>query len=130
VAVLTLALGIGANTAIFSVTRTLLFDPLPVSDPGQFVELVAVHKNQSRSGPSMDSPTAFAIPERTNLFARLGTYQYDNLQLRGRDFPETVTGPRVTPEFFSLWTTRPMLRRTFAEDEATPGKDGCHHPQP
>ncbi|MCI0536573.1 MAG: ABC transporter permease [Verrucomicrobiales bacterium] len=123
VAVFTLALGIGATTAIFSVTRTLLFDPLPVSNPERFVELVAVQKKQGWSTPSLHSPTVLAVREQTNLFARLGIYEYYNLQLRGQDFPETVTGLRVTPEFFSLWTMRPALGRTFTPDEAVPGRE-------
>jgi len=123
VAVLTLALGIGATTAIFSVTRTLLFDPLPVSNSDRFIELVAVHKKQGWSTPGLDSVTALAVAEQTNLFTRLGIYQYDDLQLRGQDFPETITGLKVTPQFLSLWTARPILGRTFGSTEALPGQD-------
>src|SRR5262245_45494543 len=123
VAMLTLALGIGATTAIFSVTRTLLFDPLPVSNPDRFVELVAVHKKQGWLTPSLEAATALALREQTNLFARFGFYQYDDLQLRGQDFPETITGLKVTPQFLSLWTVRPVLGRTFSVAEAQPGQD-------
>ncbi len=123
VAVLTLALGIGATTAIFSVTRTLLFDPLPVANAERFIELVAVHKQQGWSTPGLDSVTAQAAVEQTNLFARIGIYQYDDLQLRGQEFPETVTGLKVTPQFLSLWTARPILGRTFGAREALPGQE-------
>jgi putative ABC transport system permease protein len=123
VAVLTLAFGIGATTAIFSVTRTLLFDPLPVSNPDRFVELVAVHKKQGWVTPSMEAAICLALREQPTPFARLGIYQYDDLQLRGQDFPETITGLKVTPQFMSLWTSQPILGRTFAAREALPGED-------
>src|SRR5439155_17436577 len=91
VAVLSLALGIGATTAIYSVTRTLLFDPLPVSNPDQFVQLFEVNKKQGWSSKVGINPRAVPeVRQQTNLFARLGFYEHNELQLRGQDFPETV----------------------------------------
>jgi putative ABC transport system permease protein len=127
-AVVSLALGIGASTAIYSVTRTVLFDPLPVSNPARFIQLFEVNKRQGWSVPWIDPRIdSWAVVQefrqQTNLFARLGLFEHDEVQLRGQDFPETVQGLRVTPEFFSLWAIRPMLGRFFAQDESQPGHD-------
>jgi predicted permease len=116
VAVLTLAIGIGANTALFSATRTVLFDPLPVSDPDRFIQLTA-------GGPGICHSALESVRQQTNLFSRYGIYDFDSLTLQGETFPEPIQGLRVTPEFFSLWTSRPKLGRTFAMDEADPGHD-------
>ncbi len=116
VAVLTLAIGIGANTALFSATRTVLFDPLPVSDPDRFIQLKA-------GGPGICHAALESVRQQTNLFSRYGIYEFDSLTLQGETFPEPIQGLRVTPEFFSLWTLRPKLGRTFAMDEADPGHD-------
>jgi predicted permease len=123
VAVLTLALGIGANTAIFSAIRTVLFDPLPVSDPDRFIQVIAVHRKQGWSAPGISPPAFESVRQKTNLFARSGVYEWDTLTLQGDDFPEPISGSRVTPAFFSLWTMRPQLGRTFTPDEANPGHD-------
>jgi putative ABC transport system permease protein len=116
VAVLTLAIGIGANTALFSATRTVLFDPLPVSDPDRFIQLTA-------GGPGICHAALESVRQQTNLFSRYGIYDFDSLTLQGETFPEPIQGLRVTPEFFSLWTLRPKLGRTFGMDEANPGRD-------
>ena len=123
VAVLTLALGIGSTTAILSVTRTVLLNPLPVSDPDRYLQLVAVHKKQGWSSPGLNPPALEEVRRQTNLFARLGVYEFDSLSLQGEDFPEPVPGLRVTPEFFRMWTIRPLLGRVFSDGEAKPGHD-------
>jgi predicted permease len=124
VAVLTLALGIGANTAIFSAIRTVLFDPLPVSNPDRFIQAVAVDRQQGWSAPGISPPALEALRQQTNYFARIGVYEaMESLTLQGEDFPEPINGLRVTPAFFSLWTVRPQLGRIFTQDEAQPGHD-------
>src|SRR5437879_30097 len=123
VAVLTLALGIGATTAIVSVVKTAVFDPLPVEHPERFVQLGVVHKERGW-WPGINPLALRDARQQTNLFARLAAYsENDGLTLRGEEFPQSVPGVWVTPEFFGLLDVRPLLGRTFTADEGQPGKD-------
>src|SRR2546426_3465023 len=120
VAVLTLALGIGATTAIVSVVNTAVFDPLPVRHPERFVQLGVVHKDLGGWNPQINPPGLRDARQQTNLFARLAAYQLDGLTLPGEEFPQPVTGLRVTSEFFGLWNLVPLLGRTFSAEEDQP----------
>src|SRR6266496_1566876 len=122
VAVLTLALGIGATTAIVSVVKTAVFDPLPVQHSERFVELGVVRKEFGWS-PGINPLALRDLRQQTNLFARLALYEFDGLTLPGEELPERVQGVRVTPEFFGLWNLRPLLGRAFTADEGQPDKD-------
>ena len=122
VAVLTLALGIGATTAIVSVLNTAVFDPLPVRDSGRLVQFGSTHKQRGWS-PGINLLALRGVCQQTNLFARVAAYDWDALTLKGDDFPRQVRGVWVTPEFFGLWNLRPLLGRTFAADEGQPGKN-------
>jgi len=121
VAALTLALGIGATTAIVSVVKTAVFDPLPAGHPARLVQLGVVRKEQDWH-PGINPPALRDVRQQTNLFARVIVYYpFDLLTLRGEEFPQPVPGVRVTPEFFGLWNLRPYLGRTFASDKGQPG---------
>jgi len=123
VAVLTLALGIGATTAIVSVVQTAVFDPLPVEHPKRLVQLGVVRKERDWY-PGINPPALRAVRQQTNLFADVAAYYpFDLLTLRGEEFPQPVAGVRVTSEFFGLWNLRPLLGRTFTAEEGKPGKD-------
>src|SRR6266487_2574406 len=103
VAVLTLALGIGATSAIVSVVRTSVLDPLPVEHPDRLLQLGVV---QERQGwwPGINPPALRDARQQTNLFARLAAYsEFDLLTLQGQEYPQPVSGVWVTPEFFGLW---------------------------
>ncbi len=124
IAVVTLALGIGATTAIFSVVKTTLFDPLPVRDASdRYLQLVAINKKQGWYGFGINAPALRDVQQQTNLFSRVAAYEFEWLTLKGEEFLEPVQGQRVTPEFFRLWTLRPQKGRVFSEDEAQPGRD-------
>jgi putative ABC transport system permease protein len=123
VAVLTLALGIGATTAIVSVVKTAVFDPLPVRHPERFLQLGVVHKERGWS-PGVNPPALRDALSQTNLFARVAAYYpFDLLTLQGEEFPQPVPGVWVTSEFFGFWNLRPLLGRTFTADDGQPGKD-------
>src|SRR5437667_68764 len=123
VAVLTLALGIGATTAIVSVVKTAVFDPLPVQHPERFVQLGVVHRELGWRA-AINNPALRDVRQQTNLFARVAAYSdNDGLTLQGEEFPQPVAGVWVTPEFFGLLNVRPLLGRTFTADEGQPGKD-------
>src|SRR3989454_28958 len=123
VAVLTLALGIGATTAIVSVVKTAVFDPLPARHPDRFVQLGVVDPER-RWWPAINRHALSDVRQQTNLFSRVAAYEeFDGLTLQGEEFPQPVQGVWVTPEFFGLWNLRPLLGRTFTADEGQPGKD-------
>lgn len=121
VAVLTLALGIGINAAMFSVVNAVLLRPLPFTDPGR---LVAVHEGI----PSLGfSKIAFAIPDLMlyeqgqKSFQGMAAYRNDNLELSGIGEPTRITAARVTASLFPLLGVQPILGRSFQADEDRPG---------
>src|SRR5207249_1227802 len=121
VAVITLALGIGANTAIFSVVNEALLRPLPFSDPSS---LIALHEGIPGMGyPKMGfSAPDFAIFVREQRsFSTLGAFRDEHVDLSGQGEPERVTAARVSATLFPMLEAKPMLGRTFASEEDAPG---------
>jgi len=90
VAVLTLALGIGATTAIVSVVQTAVFDPLPVRHPERLLQLGVVD-TERRWAPGMNRLAFLDARQQTNLFARLTAYELDGLTLEGEEFPQPLS---------------------------------------
>ena len=119
VAVLALALGIGANTAIFSVVNSVLLRPLPYKDPGR---LVHVHRMQApiERGP-ISRPDFFEWRDKQEVFSGIGAYHFQVLNLTGSDQAEKVIGARVTGNFFSLFDVPPAAGRFFGPSEDQPG---------
>jgi predicted permease len=120
VAVLTLALGIGANTAMFTVINTVLLHPLPYPDSGRIV-------NISRGGGGSASIMMFTYWQQQNLiFEDLTAYDMagTGLNWSGGDRPEFVQGLHVSRNYFRLFAANPILGRTFTAEEDQPG--GTH----
>jgi putative ABC transport system permease protein len=111
VAILTLALGIGANTAIFTVANTLLLRPLPYSDPGRLVLLFADRRGQLQ-GFSYLRYTL--LREQTHSFSGVAAYASDTFNLTGRGDPEQLTAARISANFFDVLGVRPEIGRAFA----------------
>lgn len=118
VAVLTLALGIGANTAIFSVVNAVLLRPLPYPEPGQLVQL---RRDQS-GGPStfIDSATFVAAKAPSRSLALIAAYSGGDLTLTGAGPTERLAAGAVTADFFPLLGVQPALGRNFTREEDTP----------
>jgi putative ABC transport system permease protein len=119
VAVLTLALGIGANTAIFSVVDAVLLKRLPYPDPAR---LVTIYENQPNEGEMGVSWPDFAdwrnrIPE----FEAAAATRQDNFTLTGLGPASRVPAAQVSPAFFSLLGVAPRMGRTFTDAEDAPG---------
>jgi putative ABC transport system permease protein len=122
VAVLTLGLGIGANTAIFSVVNAVLLRPLPYQEPAR---LVTVQHHY----PSLDLDAPVSVPgfldyraqERVFAHAAVETGWAPNLTGTGE--PERLPAARVTGEFFTTYGVVPLLGRTLHPDDAEPGHD-------
>ena len=118
-AILTLALGVGANTAIFTVIDSVLLRPLPYADSGRLVYL----------GPKGDKPSFNAtswlnfsdIRSQSKLLEAVAGYNEDVSVLSSQDTSESVIAPHVTPSLFAMLGRSAMLGRTFTEAEGTPG---------
>ena len=124
VAVITLALGIGANTAIFSVVNGVLLRPLQFRDPGRLVRVW--HTPPPASFPGM---TTFSVSaanyldwERQNhVFERMAMYTYHGFTLTGGATPEQVDACAATSGFFATMGVKPELGRVFTSEEDQPG---------
>jgi predicted permease len=113
----TLALGIGANTALFTVINTVLLHPLPYPESGRIV-------NITRRGGGPDSVPMFTYWQQDNsLFEDLAAYDFigSGLNLSGGDRPELVQGLHVSRNYFRLFGAKPILGRTFSEEEDRQG---------
>jgi predicted permease len=115
VAILTLALGIGANTAIFSVVNGVLFNPLPFHQPDQLVSMfqeIPNFKNGSISYPN------FTDWRRMNTtFAGMAAYRSTGFNLSGNGEPERLHGEMISAGFFEILGVNPIMGRTFTADE-------------
>src|SRR5437899_11927190 len=121
VAVVTLALGIGANTAIFSIVNALLLTPLPYADADRVMRLRGSTVGSAQPGNL--SPMDFIdLRERTRRFERLAAYNnYAGATLTGAGEPERVAGTRVTADFFAVLGVAPAFGRDFRSDDDEPG---------
>jgi putative ABC transport system permease protein len=121
VAVLTLALGIGVNTAIFSVVNALLLKALPFQHPEQ---LVVVNPEVGDGGLSGIAGYEYlAWKDRSKSFDQLAAYSNDNFNFTGRGEPERISCAQVTSSLFPLLGVQPLKGRTFLPDEDRPGND-------
>jgi len=124
IAVITLALGIGANTSIFSVVNAVLLRSLPFSDAGRLVRVW--HTPPQSSFPRISvfsiSPANFLDWQSQNhVFSSMAIYGFGGFTLTGGDKAEQVTASRVSAAFFSTLGARPMLGRVFSAQEDEPG---------
>jgi putative ABC transport system permease protein len=120
-ALLTLAFGIGANTAIFSVTKAVILDPLPYQDSERIMVLWEVNPEGSLERVSI--PTFLDWKAESRTFEALAAYRQVDFTFAGSGDPLSVAGVRATPELFAVLDARPALGRLFTEQEATLGAD-------
>jgi predicted permease len=120
VAALTLALGVGANTAIFSVVHGVLLKPLPYPEPDR---LIRVFEESPPDVPEFPvSPGGFLdLRRETRAFASLAAYQRGDLQLGG-ERPEQLRGMRVTADYFQLLGFKPLFGRDITRADEAPGR--------
>jgi predicted permease len=121
VAVGTLALGIGANTAIFSVVNALVLQPLPVKDPERIVAVSANSASRGVRGYSISLAAYESLRDGGKLFSGVAAWCGDSLTLTGGDSPEQLAAARVSPNFFELMGTQPAIGRGFTQAEGSPG---------
>src|SRR6202046_3616591 len=114
VAVLTLALGIGANTAMFSVIDAVLIRPLPYKNPARLVMVW-----ESEAGDNAPDPPTFLTFQRQNhVFEYMAGSRVSGFNLTGSERPERIAGADVTPKFFTLMGVNTLLGRTVSAEDA------------
>src|SRR5262245_46158268 len=122
IVVFTLALGIGANTAIFSVVDAVLLAPLPYGDPARLVVLWAKNEKQNLTQQPVSYPNIVDLKEANHVFERLSVVRGEVFSLTDRDEPERVTGVRVSTNILTLLGATPALGRNFLLEEEQPAK--------
>ncbi|HEX8186288.1 MAG TPA: ABC transporter permease, partial [Blastocatellia bacterium] len=123
VAVIALALGIGANTAIFSVVNSLLLSPLPYSDPDRLVRVWEANVKTGRGEMPASYPNFADWRDQNHVFEHVVAYSDWSFNLTGIDEPERIRSAIVAPEFFTTLGIKPVLGRVFEAGEDKPGKD-------
>jgi putative ABC transport system permease protein len=126
VAILIMALGIGANTAIFSLVHAVLLEPLPFQDADRLVQIW--HVPPQKSFPGM---TRFAVSaanfldwqKQNHVFQHMGLYTFTRYDITGAGKPEAITASPVSSDFFSVLGVQPLHGRTFLPEEDNPGKN-------
>ena len=121
VAVLTLALGIGANSAIFSVVNAVLLRPLPYEGADQLTLLTRFDPQRATPSTSYSIPRFNAIRDQSQAFESIAAVGDDNFNLTGRDTPEQIHGAKVSGDLFHVLGVKLYLGRSFLPDEDRPG---------
>jgi putative ABC transport system permease protein len=121
VVVLTLGLGIGANTAIFSVVYAVLLKPLPYAEPQQLFNVFEIQAEEGVKGTGWSYANFAELRASNQIFSEMAGNQQHQLTLTGRGEPTVVNTAVVTPEVFSLLGEKPIVGRTFLPEEGKPG---------
>jgi putative ABC transport system permease protein len=125
IAVVVIALGIGANTAIFSVVNAVLLKSLPYPDSDRVMDITLFNSQLEGQRGALGDADFLAIKEYNQSFAHIAAYTTprNGYNLTGKDVPVQVNGSRVTADFFEVLQVTPMLGRTFFSDEDQPGHE-------
>jgi putative ABC transport system permease protein len=123
VAILALALGIGANTAIFSVVNAVLLRPLPFPDPDQLVIVWMDNRQMSMNEDIHSFPNYLDYRDQNKVFERLAAYRGASLNLTGTGEPERILGAASTASLFEVMKVSPMIGRAFTAEEDQTGHD-------
>jgi putative ABC transport system permease protein len=122
VAVVTLALSIGANTAIFSVVDASLLKPLHFKDPSSLVMVWEKNSSHGLRRNTVAPPNLFGWEQQNHCFSAMTAFMDQPVDLTGAGEPEQVDVQYVSPNFFSLLGVNPALGRGFSQGEGQPGK--------
>jgi putative ABC transport system permease protein len=122
-AVLALALGIGANSAIFSVANAVLLRPLPYSEPERLVMIWGNLLKPGLEEIGASAPEFKDYKEQGSSFERLACYRETGFNLSGGGEPERINGAYVSADLFAVLGVEPIAGRTFLAEEDTPGHE-------
>src|SRR5689334_18265755 len=123
VAVLTLALGIGATTAVFTLVNALLIKPLPYQDPSRLVLLFEHFKDQHLDTIPVSPPEFVDYKSQLKSFEKLAAFDTATYNLSEGDLPERVFGAVVSADLFPLLGVEPIRGRTFLPEECAQGRN-------
>ncbi len=123
VAVLTLALGIGANTAIFTMVNSVILQPLPYQDSHRLVSLWHSYENVGLLRASVSPPNYVDYTRETEIFEDVSAFTSTNMTLTGDADPTRLRVAQVTANFFQTLQAQPNVGRTLRPDEGEPGRE-------
>jgi putative ABC transport system permease protein len=124
-AALTLALGIGANAAIFSLVSAIILRPLPYPSPSEMVGL-GQWRNQKGEGyvqTGVSAPNIVDIAGEKNIFQQVGYYRWSSFNITEGNHPESIDGIKASLDMLPLFGVQPLMGRFFSPDEVEPGHD-------
>ena len=121
IAVATIAMGVGANTAVFSVVEAVLLRPLPFKDADRIFTLTGSNPKRDMVDATISYPQFVELSTRDRMFARLSAYTYDSFNLTGDERPEQLPGVRVTASFFDVLGVPMAVGPGFTAADDLPG---------
>jgi predicted permease len=121
VAILGLALGIGANVALFSVVNSVFLRPLPYSEPDRLVRLSSTSEAQNLTRVGFSYPRFLEVQQRQQVFSDLALSAFNAFTLTGRGDPEQLIGLQASAALLPTLRLEPVLGRNFSADEDRPG---------
>ena len=122
IAIITLALGIGANTAIFSVVNALLLRPLPFKEPARLAQVWEANIKRGQNTMDVSYPNFADWRDQNQVFEQIAAYTDRTFNLTGTAEPEQIQGEIVSPSLFPLLGIRPVLGRVLLPEEDYPNK--------
>jgi putative ABC transport system permease protein len=124
VAVLALALGIGANTAVFAVVNGVLLRPLPFPEADRLFQVSYIPQHGPfQFHPSLSDGTYLEFQSREKMFEKVAAFSAQPFSLTGAGEPVRLPAARVTLDFLAVLQVNPAIGRAFSAEEATPGRD-------
>ena len=123
IAILTLALGIGANTAIFSVVNGVLLKPFPYHEPDRLVLVWGDVPSRGEHRTQVSSTDVYDWRKQNTVFTEVTTFGGWSATFSGEGEPERVSGMQVGDGYFSVLQGTPLLGRVFVSEEQEDGKD-------
>src|SRR5205807_1571790 len=123
IAIATLALAIGANSAVFSLINALLVRPLPYQQPAKLALIWEQFTAQGLNRIPVSPPEYLDLEKEFQGGAGLAAFTYQTFNISGGDVPERISGAVVTPSLFPLLGVEPIKGRTFAREEQGEGHD-------
>jgi putative ABC transport system permease protein len=122
IAILTLAVGIGANAAIFSFVNAILLRPLPYQNPERLVMVFENHRVNGWDRFTIGAPVLSEWRKQSTAFEGLAARGWGGFILTGKGQPENIPGSLLSANIFSLLGIKPLLGRDFLADEETYGR--------
>src|SRR5690242_1417601 len=121
IVILTLGLGIGANTALFSVVDAVLLRPFSFKDPQQLVAIHDEHPGVNLKDAGLSVQEADDLQNRSGVFEQLSSVWPFDVNITGGDKPERLEGMAVSPNYFEMLGAKPALGRVFTSADYRPG---------